>query len=128
MKKIILIAICLLSSFFTFSQDIITKKNGEDLKVKITEVNQTYLDMGQLNVSILPNGTAWMDTGTFSSLLDAGNYVRTLQDRQGNKISCLEEIAYKQKWITSEKLEEIIHSYKNTEYGNYLKNVLEDLR
>jgi glucose-1-phosphate thymidylyltransferase len=97
-------------------------------ELEITAVNQAYLDMGQLNVSILPNGTAWMDTGTFSSLLDAGNYVRTLQDRQGNKISCLEEIAYKQKWITSEKLEEIIHSYKNTEYGNYLKNVLEDLR
>ena len=96
-------------------------------ELEITAVNQAYLDMGQLNVSILPNGTAWMDTGTFSSLLDAGNYVRTLQDRQGNKISCLEEIAFRQKWITDEKLEEIIKSYKDREYGNYLKNVLENL-
>ena len=95
-------------------------------ELEITAVNQAYLDMGQLSVSILPNGTAWMDTGTFSSLLDAGNYVRTLQDRQSNKISCLEEIAYRQKWINSGKLEEIIHSYKDREYGNYLKNVLED--
>lgn len=97
-------------------------------ELEITAVNQAYLDMGLLNVSILPNGTAWMDTGTFSSLLDAGNYIRTLQDRQGNKISCLEEIAFKQKWITDEKLEEIVHSYKNTEYGNYLRNILEDSR
>jgi glucose-1-phosphate thymidylyltransferase len=97
-------------------------------ELEITAINQAYLDKGQLNVSILPNGTAWMDTGTFSSLLDAGTYVRTLQDRQGNKISCLEEIAFKQNWITVEKLEEIIHGYKNTEYGTYLKNILEDLR
>jgi glucose-1-phosphate thymidylyltransferase len=97
-------------------------------ELEITAVNQAYLDMGQLNVSILPNGTAWMDTGTFSSLLDAGNYIRTLQDRQGNKISCLEEIAFKQKWITDEKLKEIVHSYKNTEYGIYLRNILDDSR
>lgn len=97
-------------------------------ELEITAVNQAYLDTGQLKVSILPNGTAWMDTGTFSSLLDAGNYVRTLQDRQGNKISCLEEIAYKQKWISAEKLETIIHGYKNTEYGTYLKSILEDFR
>ena len=97
-------------------------------ELEITAVNQTYLDMGQLNVSILPHGTAWMDTGTFSSLLDAGSYVRTLQNRQGNKISCLEEIAFNQNWITVEKLEEIIYGYKNTEYGTYLKNILEDLQ
>ena len=97
-------------------------------ELEITAVNQAYLDMGLLSVSILPSGTTWMDTGTFNSLLDAGNYVRTLQDRQGNKISCLEEIAFKQKWISEEKLEEIIHGYKNTENGVYLRNVLEDLR
>jgi glucose-1-phosphate thymidylyltransferase len=97
-------------------------------ELEITAVNQAYLDKGQLNVSILPNGTAWMDTGTFSSLLDAGNYVRTLQDRQGNKISCLEEIAFKQKWITEEKLEEIINNYKKTEYGIHLRNILKETR
>ena len=95
-------------------------------ELEITSVNQTYLEMGALNVSILPNGTAWMDTGTFSSLLDAGNYVRTLQDRQGSRISCLEEIAFKQKWIDVENLEEVIQKYNKTDHGNYLKTLLEE--
>ena len=103
-------------------------KSSPSGELEITAVNQAYLDMGQLNVSVLPNGTTWMDAGTFSSLLDAGNYVRTLQDRQSTKISCLEEIAFRQKWISDEKLEEIIHSYKGREYGSYLENVLDGLK
>jgi glucose-1-phosphate thymidylyltransferase len=93
-------------------------------ELEITSVNQEYLKLGELNVSILPNGTAWMDTGTFGSLLDAGNYVRTLQERQGVKISCLQEIAFIQKWIDAEKLESICNQNQGTELASYLSEIL----
>lgn len=93
-------------------------------ELEITSVNQEYLKLGELNVSVLPNGTAWMDTGTFSSLLDASNYVRTLQERQGVKISCLQEIAFMQKWIDAEKLETICNQNEGTELSSYLSEIL----
>lgn len=93
-------------------------------ELEITSVNEFYMQMGQLNVSVLPRGTAWMDTGTFASLHDASSYVRALQDRQGNKISCLEEIAFRLGWISENQLQEIIREYRNTENAGYLSDLL----
>jgi glucose-1-phosphate thymidylyltransferase len=93
-------------------------------ELEITAVNEAYLALNQLNVSILPSGTAWMDTGTFSSLHDASSYIRAIQERQGSKIGCLEEIAFKQGWITREKLETIISDYQNTDFAKYLSDCL----
>ena len=97
-------------------------------ELEITGVNEAYLAMNQLQVSILPNGTAWMDTGTFSSLHEAGSYVRALQDRQGNKIACLEEIAFRQGWINEKELQEIIENYQQTEFAIYLTECLDNPR
>jgi glucose-1-phosphate thymidylyltransferase len=108
---------------FDIARNVKPSKRGE---LEITSVNQAYLQMGQLKVSVLPSGTAWMDTGTFSSLHDAGSYVRALQERQGTKISCLEEIAYRQNWISDEDLREIIQDYRNTEFANYLSELLKE--
>ena len=107
---------------FDLAKNIKPSKRGE---LEITSLNEVYLEMGRLNVSVLPNGTAWMDTGTFSSLHDASSYVRALQDRQGNKIACLEEIAFLQNWISEHELALIIKSYRNTEFAMYLKDLLE---
>jgi glucose-1-phosphate thymidylyltransferase len=93
-------------------------------ELEITAVNEAYLALNQLNVSILPSGTAWMDTGTFSSLHDASSYIRAIQERQGSKIGCLEEIAFKQGWITREELETIIADYQNTDFAKYLSDCL----
>ena len=93
-------------------------------ELEITAVNEAYLALNQLNVSILPSGTAWMDTGTFSSLHDASSYIRAIQERQGSKIGCLEEIAFKQGWITREDLEIIIADYQNTDFAKYLSDCL----
>ena len=92
-------------------------------ELEITSVNQAYLDLGKLNVSVLPRGTAWLDTGTFASLHDASSYVRALEDRQGTKISCLEEISFHNAWITKSELLEIAKSYKGGPYGVYLEMV-----
>jgi glucose-1-phosphate thymidylyltransferase len=105
------------SQVFDIARNVKPSARGE---LEITSVNEAYLQMGKLNVSVLPGGTAWMDTGTFSSLHDASSYIRALQERQGNKISCLEEIAYRQNWITDTELDDIIEGYRKTEYASYL--------
>ena len=91
-------------------------------ELEITTVNQAYLDSGKLNVEVLGSGFSWLDTGTQSSLLDASNYVAAIEKRQGLKIACLEEIAYKNRWITKDKLTECAMRMKNSEYGKYLLN------
>ena len=91
-------------------------------ELEITTVNQAYLDSGKLNVEVLGSGFSWLDTGTQSSLLDASNYVAAIEKRQGLKIACLEEIAYKNRWITKDKLTECALRMKNSEYGKYLLN------
>ena len=91
---------------------------------EITDVNRVYLEAGRLQVEVLPRGTAWLDTGTFDSLLDAGNYVHTLEARQGLKIGCPEEIAWRQGWIDDDGLAERAEGLAKSGYGAYLHEVL----
>lgn len=87
---------------------------------EITDVNKEYLRMGKLKVSIMDRGTAWLDTGTFPSLMQAGQFVQVIEERQGLKIGCIEEIAFKNGYITKEKLIEIAQPLTKSGYGNYL--------
>ncbi|BBY39410.1 glucose-1-phosphate thymidylyltransferase [Mycobacterium mantenii] len=92
---------------------------------EITEVNQIYLNRGQLSVEVMARGTAWLDTGTFDSLLDASDFVRTLERRQGLKVSVPEEVAWQQGWITDEELAERAQALLKSGYGGYLLDLLE---
>ncbi|MBR7064855.1 MAG: glucose-1-phosphate thymidylyltransferase [Treponema sp.] len=93
-------------------------------ELEITEVNNIYLSEKKLSVTLLSRGMAWLDTGTYDSFLEASNFIATIEKRQGLYISCIEEIAYRNKWITKEQLQAIAESYK-TEYGNYLSFIAE---
>ena len=92
---------------------------------EITDVNKEYLKRGTLKVGILDRGTAWLDTGTFPSLMQAGQFVQVIEERQGLKIGCIEEIAYKQGFITAEELEAIAQPLVKSGYGKYLMQLLE---
>lgn len=87
---------------------------------EITDVNKVYLERGKLKVGILSRGTAWLDTGTFASLMQAGEFVQVIEERQGLKIGCIEEIAYRMGFITAEKLREIATPLVKSGYGSYL--------
>ena len=92
-------------------------------ELEITDVNLAYLHRGDLHVSLLGRGFAWLDTGTHDSLLEAGQFVQTVEHRQGLKVACLEEIAYRQKWITKAQLVASGNALKKTGYGQYLLKV-----
>ncbi len=92
---------------------------------EITEVNQIYLNRGRLSVEVMARGTAWLDTGTFDSLLDASDYVRTLERRQGLKVSVPEEIAWRRGWIDDEQMERRARTLVKSGYGCYLLELLE---
>lgn len=92
-------------------------------ELEITDLNRVYLESGTLNVEILGRGTAWLDTGTHDSLLDAANFVSLIEKRQGLKIACLEEIAFRKKWITSQQLDTAIENLGHSSYGDYLKKI-----
>lgn len=94
-------------------------------EIEITAVNNEYLKQNKLYVEILGRGLAWLDTGTYDGLQEAGNYVATIQKRQGLYVACIEEIAYRNKWISQEKLLQLAATYK-TEYGEYLKHIAEN--
>lgn len=100
-------------------------KPGKRGELEITDINNQFLEKGQLKLELLGRGMAWLDTGTYDSLLEASNFIATLQKRQGFYIGCLEEIAYKNKWISKNQLLEIAAEYK-TEYGSYLKFIAGD--
>lgn len=92
---------------------------------EITDVNIEYLKRGKLQVGILDRGTAWLDTGTFHSLMQAGQFVQVIEERQGFKIGCIEEIAYRQGFINNDQLLVLAEKYKKSGYGVYLKNLIE---
>lgn len=93
-------------------------------ELEITAVNARYLDQRNLNVEIMGRGYAWLDTGTHDSLLDAGQFIATIEKRQGLKVACPEEIAYRQGWIDAAALTYIAESFKNNGYGSYLMSLL----
>src|SRR3954469_11564407 len=94
-------------------------------ELEITDVNREYLNRGQLRVERFSRGFAWLDTGTTTSLIQASNYVETIESRQGLKIACIEEVAYRMGYITAIELENLATKLPN-EYGSYLKRILEE--
>ncbi|MAD01158.1 glucose-1-phosphate thymidylyltransferase [Pseudomonas abyssi] len=94
-------------------------------ELEITDVNMAYLERGDLNVSLLGRGFAWLDTGTHDSLMDASSFVQTIEARQGLKVACLEEIAYRQGWLSAEALRAEASALSKTGYGQYLLRLLQ---
>ena len=95
-------------------------------ELEITDLNRLYLDKGQLNVELMGRGYAWLDTGTHDSLLEAGQFIATLQQRQGLKVSCPEEIAFRQGWIDQAQLETLGQALAKNGYGQYLLQILKE--
>ena len=95
-------------------------------ELEITDLNQMYLDDGLLRVELMGRGMAWLDTGTCDSLNDAGGYIRTLEHRQGLKVGCPEEVAWRQGWMSNEQLESLAQPLKKSGYGTYLLRLLEE--
>lgn len=93
-------------------------------ELEITSINQAYLDMGELNVELLGRGFAWLDTGTHESLLEAAQFVETIEKRQGYKIACLEEVAFLNNWISKDKIIEASKKFEKNGYGAYLKGLV----
>ncbi len=95
-------------------------------ELEITDVNRIYLEMGKLKVSLLSRGIAWLDTGTHESLIQAGQFVQAIEDRQGLKIGCIEEVAFQKGFISEEQLEQLAHKYLKSGYGEYLLKLLKE--
>ena len=95
-------------------------------ELEITSLNQMYLQEGKLNVELMGRGMAWLDTGTFDSLHEAGSFIRTLEQRQGLKVGCLEEVAWRQGWIEAAQLERLAQPLLKSGYGQYLLQMLEE--
>jgi glucose-1-phosphate thymidylyltransferase len=105
------------------AKNVLPSARGE---IEITSVNNAYLEQGKLSMDTLGRGMAWLDTGTVDSLLEAANFIETIQKRQGMYVSCIEEIAYRNKWISKEDILRIALTYKS-EYGEYLNYIAENI-
>ncbi|MFP8843625.1 glucose-1-phosphate thymidylyltransferase RfbA [Shewanella baltica] len=99
-------------------------KPSERGELEITTINQAYLEMGALNVELLGRGFAWLDTGTYESLLEAASFVETIEKRQGYKIACLEEIAWRNNWLSKEQIFKVANEMSKNSYGHYLSSLL----
>lgn len=109
------------SKVVEYARQIKPSPRGE---LEITDLNRVYLEQGKLKVEVLPRGTAWLDTGTFDSLADATNFIRTVQSRQGLSVGCPEEIAWRHGWLSDEKLRDIATPLVKSGYGSYLLGLL----
>ncbi|GAP70784.1 glucose-1-phosphate thymidylyltransferase [Bacteroidales bacterium 6E] len=118
------------TGLYFYSNDVVRKakslKPSARGELEITDLNRLYLEEGRLNVKLLGRGFAWLDTGTFDSLLQASNYIATIEQRQGLKISCIEEIAYKKGFITGDQLLELAEPLRKNPYGQYLIKLAEN--
>ena len=117
------------TGLYFYSNDVVQKaknlkpsKRGE---LEITDLNRLYLEENRLNVKLLGRGFAWLDTGTFDSLLQASNFIATIEERQGLKVSCIEEIAYKKEFISKEQLLDLAKPLSKNQYGQYLLNLVD---
>ncbi len=110
------------NSVVAFAKEVEPSARGE---LEISTINERYLQEGRLTANILPRGTVWLDSGTFESLYAAASYVKVIEERQGQKIACLEEIAWHNRWIKRDQLLSLISKYGNSSYAEYLKLVLE---
>ena len=116
------------TGLYFYDNDVI--KIAESLRpsargeLEITAVNNAYLEAGKLHVEVFKRGYAWLDTGTHDSMLEAANFIRTIETRQGLQIACLQEIAYENGWMTEEEIEKSIQPMLKTEYGQYLKRII----
>lgn len=104
------------------AKQVLPSKRGE---IEITSVNEVYLKNSKLKVTILPRGTVWMDTGTVEALNSASTFIRIIEERQTLKIACIEEIAWRQNWISTQQLQQAAEKYKNSQYSIYLNSLLE---
>ena len=111
------------SSVIDKAKQVSPSQRGE---LEITSINEMYLQEGNLNVEVMGRGMAWLDTGTFDSLQEAGSYIKTLEHRQGLKVGCPEEIAWRKGWINNNQLLEIANSMKKNFYGQYLLELLNE--
>jgi glucose-1-phosphate thymidylyltransferase len=110
-------------SVVEIAKEIKPSPRGE---IEITSINNAYLRSNSLRVSVLPRGTAWLDTGTVQALHDASSYIKILEERQGTKVSCLEEVAWRQGWITDEDLATLAHGYGSSPFGDFLNLLLHE--
>ncbi len=110
------------NSVLDIARDLKPSARGE---YEITDVNREYLRQGRLKVNVLDRGTAWLDTGTFTSLMQAGQYVQVIEERQGRRIGCIEEVAFRRGFITAEQLIAVAQPLRKSGYGEYLINVAE---
>lgn len=104
-----------------YVEELMPSARGE---IEITDLNKIYLNKKELKVKILPRGTMWLDMGTFENLSSAASYIKSVEDRQGLQIACLEEISLNQGWISKNQLKSNLAYYKGTDYGNYLKKLV----
>ena len=105
------------------SKNIKPSKRGE---LEITSVNQVYLSQNKLKVELLGRGFAWLDTGTHDSLLEAGNFIESIESRKGLKVACLEEIAYRMNYIDAIQVKKLAKKFKKSGYGQYLLNLVKN--